>query len=157
MKIIVDDLAGKEIAAFLEEHIEDMKSTSPPESKHALDLEGLRQDDVTFWSMWEGDQLVSCGAIKELSSGHGEIKSMRTSTKIRGKGFASKMLTHIIKEARTRGYQNLSLETGSMPFFIPAVNLYKKFGFEICEPFANYKEDPNSIFMSKALFGENQT
>ena len=151
MQIIIDDLSGQQIADFLEEHIEDMKSTSPPQSKHALDLEGLRKSDITFWTMWEDNQLVGCGAIKELSPDHGEIKSMRTSAKLRGNGLASRMLTHIINEAEKRGYQRLSLETGSMEFFIPAVNLYKKFGFEICQPFANYKEDPNSIFMSKVL------
>ena len=151
MQIIIDDLSGQQIADFLEEHIEDMKSTSPPQSKHALDIKGLQQPEITFWTMWEDNELVGCGAIKELSPDHGEIKSMRTSAKLRGNGLASKMLIHIINQAEKRGYQRLSLETGSMEFFVPAVNLYKKFGFEICEPFANYKEDPNSIFMSKVL------
>ncbi len=149
MLIRIDDLCGPEIADFLEEHIKDMKSISPPESKHALDIKGLKKPDITFWTMWEQDELVGCGALKELSLNHGEIKSMRTSTDYRGKGLASKMLQHILTEAENRGYQRLSLETGSMDYFIPAVNLYKKFGFNICPPFANYKEDPNSIFMSK--------
>lgn len=151
MEIKVDDLSGQAIADFLEEHINDMKAISPPESKHALDIKGLKQADITFWTMREKVALAGCGALKELSLNHGEIKSMRISKNVRGKGLASKMLQHIISEAETRGYQRLSLETGSMDYFKPAIALYKKHGFAVCAPFANYKEDPNSIFMSKLL------
>ncbi len=148
MRIIVDDLSSREIANFLEEHIEDMKAVSPPESKHALDLEGLKQAEITFWSVWDEDALVGCGALKELDSIHGEIKAMRTSSKSRNNGIASHLLQHILNEARRRGYHRLSLETGSMDFFKPARSLYKKFGFSYCEPFSTYKEDPNSVFMT---------
>ena len=148
MRIIVDDLSSREIAEFLEEHIKDMKAVSPPESKHALDLEGLRQPEITFWSVWDGDSLVGCGALKELDPKHGEIKAMRTSSKCRNKGIASRLLCHILNEAKHRGYHRLSLETGSMVFFEPARSLYKKFGFNYCEPFSTYKEDPNSVFMT---------
>ncbi|MEM7133021.1 MAG: GNAT family N-acetyltransferase [Chloroflexota bacterium] len=151
MEIKVDDLSGPEIAEFLEEHIKDMKAISPPESKHALDLDGLRKPEITFWTMWDQDALVGCGAIQELSDVHGEIKSMRVSKEHRGKGYASKILDHIISEAYKRGYRRLSLETGSMDFFKPAHALYKKYGFELCAPFSNYKEDPNSLFFSKQL------
>lgn len=147
--IRVDDLRGPEIAALLEEHIQDMRATSPPESKHALDLEGLRAPDITFWTLWEGGELAGCGALKELSPAHGEIKSMRTANGFRRRGVGTAMLKHILEEARRRGYERLSLETGSMPYFAPARSLYSSFGFRPCEPFAAYKLDPNSVFMTR--------
>ena len=151
MKIIIDDLSGKEIAEFLEEHINDMKAVSPPESKHALNLEGLRKAEITFWTVMDGEKIGGCGAIKELNKQHAEIKSMRTSTSLRGKGIAAMLLNHIINESKLRGYQRLSLETGSMAFFDPARKLYTKFSFNYCSPFASYKEDVNSVFMTKEL------
>jgi putative acetyltransferase len=151
MDIRIDDLQGIQIAALLEEHIADMRLISPPESKHALDLNGLRQPEITFWTIWEHNQLLGCGALKELDSTHGEIKSMRTASAHRKKGVAGKMLGHLIEEATRRKYQKLSLETGSMPFFAPARELYARFGFRECQAFGNYKEDPNSVFMTKQL------
>jgi putative acetyltransferase len=152
-EIRIDDLDGPEIAAFLAEHIRDMRAVSPPESKHALDLEGLRKPEITFWTVWEDQQLIACGAIKELDPRHGEIKSMRTSASHRGKGVATFVLQHILRVAKDRGYERVSLETGSMPFFEPARRLYRSHGFHDCEPFADYKEDPNSVFMAKDLTG----
>jgi putative acetyltransferase len=149
--IRLDDLRGPEIAAFLEEHLENMRAVSPPESKHALDLEALRKPDVTFWTVWDGDLLVGSGALKELEPTHGEIKSMRTAVAYRGRGVASAMLRHILDEAAKRGYLRLSLETGSGDFFAPARALYAGFGFEVCPPFGDYKPDPNSYFMTKSL------
>jgi putative acetyltransferase len=151
MKILLDDLSGAGIAKFLEEHIRDMKDVSPPESKHALDLEGLRKPDITFWTMLDGDRIVGCGALKELDETHAEVKSMRISSARRRKGMGSRMLRHIIREAKKRGYRRLSLETGSMPFFEPARKLYEKYGFTYCGPFSNYQEDPNSVFMTIEL------
>jgi putative acetyltransferase len=151
MKIRIDDLMGPDIAALLEEHITDMKSISPPESKHALDLNGLRKPEITFWTLWEGDQLAGCGALKELDKTHGEIKSMRTSRAFLRCGVATHVLAHIIEEAEARGYTRLSLETGSMDYFKPAHQLYERFGFIPCGPFGDYKLDPNSIFMIKEL------
>lgn len=151
MKIIIDDLSGTKIAEFLAEHIKDMKAVSPPESKHALDLEGLRKPEITFWTVWDGQNLIGCGALKELDDMHGEIKSMRTASAYRQKGVASMLLQYIISQAKLRGYRRLSLETGAMPFFEPARKLYAKFGFEYCPPFSNYKEDPNSVFMTNML------
>jgi putative acetyltransferase len=153
MEIRIDDLTGPEIAAFLDDHIRDMRAVSPPESKHALDLDGLRKPEITFWTVWENHQLIGCGAIKELNPRHGEIKSMRTSASHRGKGIATFVLRHILRVAKERGYQRVSLETGSMPFFGPARRLYRSHGFRDCEPFADYKEDPNSVFMAKDLTG----
>jgi putative acetyltransferase len=151
MRIKVDDLSDPRIAAFLDEHIEEMKSVSPPESKHALDIEGLRKPDITFWAAWQDERIVACGALKELSSTHAEVKSMRVSAAHRGKQLASNMLQHMLAEAKIRGYQKLSLETGSMAFFEPAHKLYAKFGFKKCAPFGSYKEDPYSVFMSLSL------
>ncbi len=154
--IKIDDLSGVELAELLNEHLEDMRSISPPESKHALDIGGLRQPDITFWTIWEGDELAGCGALKELSAAHGEIKSMRTAAAFRRRGVAAKLLQHILEEAARRGYQKLSLETGSMAYFEPARRLYASFGFEACAPFADYHEDPNSVFMTKGLRSESR-
>lgn len=151
MEIKIDDLSGSEIAEFLEEHIKEMKSVSPPESKHALDLEGLRKPEITFWTVWDNSCLIGCGAMKELDANHAEIKSMRTAISFRGKGVASILLQHILNEAKLRGYRRISLETGSMPFFESARNLYTKYGFESCTPFSTYREDPNSVFMTRKL------
>ncbi|MBD0267136.1 MAG: GNAT family N-acetyltransferase [Cyanobacteria bacterium Co-bin8] len=151
MEIKIDDLCSSEIAEFLEEHIRDMKSVSPPESKHALDLEGLKKPEITFWTVWDNGRLIGCGAIKELDADHAEIKSMRTDVSYRGKGVASRLLQHILEEAKLRGYRRISLETGSMSFFAPARNLYTKYGFKNCGPFSTYKEDPNSVFMTREL------
>jgi putative acetyltransferase len=128
-----------------------MYSVSPPESVHALDLEGLRRPEITFWSVWSGTELAGCGALKQLSQEHAEIKSMRTAEAHRRRGVASKLVKHIMKEAQQRGYRRLSLETGSQPYFEPARTLYASFGFRPCGPFQGYVEDPNSVFMTREL------
>jgi len=151
LDILVDDLSGEDIAAFLGEHIGDMVSVSPPESRHVLDFDGLRRPDITFWTIRDAGAVIACGALKALSAEHGEVKSMRTSQTHRGRGIASMMLRHIIAEAKARGYRRLSIETGSMDFFRPAHALYAKHGFTPCPPFAGYREDPNSIFMTMQL------
>jgi putative acetyltransferase len=151
MHIRVDDLAGPEIRALLEEHLADMHAISPPGSVHALDLDGLRRPDITFWTAWSGAALLGCGALKELSPDHGEIKSMRTARAHRRSGVARTMLAHIVAEARRRGYERLSLETGSVAAFAPARALYERFGFGYCGPFAGYVDDPNSVFMTRAF------
>lgn len=151
MEIRRDDLTNPDVIALLEEHLRCMAQVSPPESRHALNVDGLRQPDVTFWSIWDGRKLAGCGALKELDTWHGEIKSMRTAYAYQRKGVASRMLRHLIEEGKRRGYRRLSLETGSMEFFEPARSLYARFGFSYCLPFGPYREDPNSIFMSKEL------
>jgi putative acetyltransferase len=128
-----------------------MLELSPRESMHALDVDALREPDVTFWTVWSADGLLGCGALRELSPAHGEIKSMRTSSAHRRKGVARAMLTHIIAEATKRRYHRLSLETGSMPAFEPAQKLYESFGFTYCPPFGDYVDDPNSVFMTRVL------
>ncbi|MBP3964054.1 GNAT family N-acetyltransferase [Paenibacillus lignilyticus] len=151
MEIRIDDLTGAQIIALIEEHVQNMAEQSPEESMHALDLDGLKQPDITFWSAWDGEELLGCGAIKELDAGHGEIKSMRTSERHLRKGVAKRLLEHMIAEAKKRGYTRLSLETGSLESYNPAKRLYTNLGFEECEPFADYVVDPYSVFMTKAL------
>jgi putative acetyltransferase len=150
-EIRADDLSGPEIAALLREHLEFTAVHSPPESRHALDLDALRGPDVTFWSVWQGAELVGCGAIRELDPHHGEIKSMRTASGHQRKGVAAALLEHMLEVARRRGYRRLSLETGSMDAFAPARALYARFGFEPCGPFSAYALDRNSVFMTRVL------
>jgi putative acetyltransferase len=151
LRIEIDDLTHPKVAALLQTHLDDMYATSPAESVHALDLEKLRKPDIVFWTAWQQHELLGCGALKTLSIQHAEIKSMRTARQHLRKGVAAKILEHIIQQAKVRGLQRLSLETGSQPFFQPAIKLYKTYGFEFCEPFANYKADPNSKFMTLLL------
>ncbi|NHM30635.1 GNAT family N-acetyltransferase [Neobacillus terrae] len=151
MEIKIDDLTGTGITNLIREHLLGMSLISPLESIHALNLDELRRPEITFWSVWEGNELLGCGALKELEPQHGEIKSMRTATKHQRKGVAKRMLDHIMEEAKRRGYYRLSLETGSTNAFEPAKRLYESFGFQYCNPFSDYKDDPNSVFMTKVL------
>jgi len=151
MRIELDDLTRAEVHRLLEEHLRHMHELSPPGSVHALDLSKLRSPDITFWTAWEGDTLLGCGALKELDAAHGEVKSMRTPASLRRRGAGRAMLAHIVAEARRRGYARLSLETGAFEAFKPAQRLYESFGFAYCGPFADYVEDPNSAFMTKVL------
>ncbi|TDE34714.1 GNAT family N-acetyltransferase [Actinomadura sp. 6K520] len=151
MNIVVDDLSGSQIAGFLHEHVQEMRSITPLESKHALDLDALRAPEVTFWSVMDGDSIVGCGAVKRLDAVHAELKSMRTAPQRKRSGIASLLLEHVLTEAKRMGFARLSLETGSAEFFLPARRLYERFGFTYCEPFADYKPDPNSVFMTRPL------
>lgn len=152
MHIRTDDLTGPAVHKLLQEHLDHMHSLSPPESVHALDLDALRRPEITFWTIWSEDgALMGSGALKDLGNGHGEIKSMRTADAHRGKGAGQAMLGHILAEARKRSYTRLSLETGPAPGFASALRLYGRFGFTECGPFADYPEDPYSVFMTMAL------
>jgi putative acetyltransferase len=151
MHIELDDLSRPAIAELLKEHLASMFEYSPPESVHALPIEGLRSRDITFWSVWENGELLGCGALKELDPRQGEIKSMRTASAHLRKGVARAVVHHIIGEAKRRGYRRLSLETGAMAAFEPARGLYAACGFTYCEPFGDYVNDPNSVFMTMAL------
>lgn len=151
MEIKLDDLTGTDVAKLIGEHLHNMTLNSPPESIHALNLDQLQKPEITFWSAWGGKELLGCGALKELDHQHGEVKSMRTSSSHLRKGVAKWMLQHIIEEAKQRGYNRLSLETGSMDAFEPARRLYASFGFHYCQPFSDYTEDPNSVFMTMEL------
>ncbi|USD34918.1 MULTISPECIES: GNAT family N-acetyltransferase [Vibrio] len=151
MDIKTDQLDHPEVIKLLKEHLADMNATSPPESVHALDTSALKATNVTFWTCWKDEQLLGCAAIKALSATHAELKSMRTTPAARNQGIASSLLSFAIDQAKLRGYQRISLETGSMSFFKPARELYTKFGFEYCSPFADYQPDPNSRFMTLEL------
>ena len=151
MHIEIDDLSRTAVHDLLSEHLANMYELSPPEQVFALDLSKLKSADITFWTAWGDGVLLGCGALRELSSLHGEIKSMRTPAHLRGRGAARALLNRIIETARQRGYQLLSLETGSHPAFGAAQNLYASAGFEVSGPFAGYKEDPHSVFMQLRL------
>ena len=151
MEIRLDDLRGPEIAALLTEHLDCMARVSPPESRHALDLDGLRRPEITFWTVWDGPNLAGCGALKQLDPTHGEVKSMRTATGYLRRGVARLVLQTILAEARRRGYRRLSLETGSMPYFAPAHALYRGAGFVECGAFVGYRPDPYSKFFTREL------
>ena len=149
IEIKQDDLSGDAIVRFVEAHLQAMKAITPPESVHALGADALRAPDITFWSAWEGDVLVGCGALKALGRDGGEIKAMRTADAYRRQGIARQILEHIVGEAQRRGYRQLYLETGAGVAFEPARRLYQQHGFGYCGPFADYVDDPNSVFMWK--------
>ncbi|MFK2903853.1 GNAT family N-acetyltransferase [Dyella ginsengisoli] len=149
--IRLDDLCSEAVHALLREHLAGVALHSPPESIHALDLDGLRAPGMSFWTLWDGEALVACGALKELDREHGEVKSMRTAAAHLRKGAARAMLGHIVAEARRRGYRRLSLETGTAAAFEPAHRLYASAGFSPCGPFAAYVDDPYSCFMMLEL------
>ena len=146
-----DDLHGEKIQRLLRAHLAHMLAITPRHSAHALDIEALRAPEITFWSLWEADELLGCGALKELDAKCGEIKSMRTTDAHRGRGVASRILEHIEAEARRRGYERLCLETGSFDAFTAAQRLYAKRGYVRRGPFGSYVEDPNTVFMEKVL------
>ncbi len=151
MEIQPDDLSSERVHALLEEHLRDMRAWSPPGSVHALDLEALRGPGMSFWTVWEGEDLLGCGALMQHTADHAEIKSMRSALAHRGKGAGVAMLAYIIEESRRRGYARLSLETGSAEPFAPSRALYARFGFRECGPFADYAPDPHSVFMTLEL------
>jgi putative acetyltransferase len=154
MHIRIEDPATPDITAMLEQHLADMRAISPPESKHALDIQSLRAPGITFWAVRDdAGGVMGCGAIKQLDDIHAEIKSMRTDPTHRRKGVAAAMLSHIIGTASLRAIRRLSLETGARPEFEPARTLYARFGFTACGPFADYRPDPNSVFMTLVLEG----
>ncbi len=145
------DLADTAVQALLQEHLAGMAEHSPAESIHALPIAGLAADDISFWCAWQGPTLAGCGALKELTPEHGEIKSMRTAAECLRQGVAEALLQHIVEEAMRRGYRVLSLETGSGDAFQPAHRLYRKCGFDYCGPFGDYQPDPFSVFMRRSL------
>ena len=151
LRIIEDDLSGPAIAGLLRQHLDEMHQYSPPESVHAMPIERLRQPDITFYSVWDGDVLAGCGALKQLDAYHGELKSMRAAPAYRGKGVGKAILHHLMAEARRRGCTRVSLETGRPEAFLPARRLYESHGFTECPPFGSYTADPFSICMTRTL------
>ena len=151
MRIVEDDLTGAEIQALLERHAEGMAANSPLGACHYLDLAGLQAPEVTVWTIWDEDSLAGCGALREIDPKHGEIKSMRTADDHLGKGVGRKMLNHVIAIAQERGYERLSLETGSNESFAAALYLYESSGFDRCGAFDTYEDTDFSVFMTKEL------
>jgi len=149
MRIEVDDLTKPDVHQLLEEHLSNMYEWTPADIVFALDLEKLRVPEITFWTAWNEKTLLGCGALKQLSLVHGEIKSMRTPRASRRRGAGRALLDHILREAQTRGYTTVSLETGAHPGFQAAHALYRSVGFEYSGPFGSYEENPYSIFMSR--------
>ena len=149
------DLTDPRLRAFLQEHLDDMEPTAPPESRHALDLSDLQAPGVRLWVAADDDGIVGTAALAVVGDTdderHEEVKSMRTAPRARGRGVASALLAHLVADARSRGVARLSLETGSMEFFAPARALYRRAGFEPCAPFGSYVEDRLSVFMTQPL------
>lgn len=151
MQISRADFADPRLAAFLQAHLDDMEPTAPPESRHALDLTALRGPGVRLWVATDAGALVGTAALAALEPRHEELKSMRTEPRVRGRGVASRLLDHVLADARSRGIERVSLETGSMAFFAPARAFYAGAGFVPCGPFGSYVDDPNSTFMTREL------
>ncbi|WP_439591970.1 GNAT family N-acetyltransferase [Microbacterium sp.] len=151
IEIHVDDLSSAATQALVVAHLAGMHDSSPAESVHALDLEGLRHPSITFWSAWIGDELAGIGALKAIDAQRGELKSMRTDDRFRGSGVGRALLRHIVAAARARGMTSLWLETGTPADFVPAQRLYESEGFVVCGPFEGYREDPFSVFMTREI------
>ena len=147
MKSIEGNFENQKVNDLLVDHFKELKSVSPEGSPHVLDIPGLKISTIKFWSLWEIDELVGCGALKFLEKNHGEFKSIRVANEFRKKGYGIKILNHLINEAKKLNIKRLSLETGAGDFFLPARKLFKKVGFKNCKPFAHYTDDPNSCYM----------
>lgn len=147
------DFSDPRLSDFLQSHLDELRPTAPAESRHALDLDALRQPSIRLWVAWDGEFIAATGALAVLEPGHEELKSMRTSPSMRGRGVGRLMLEHLLKDAAARSVQRVSLETGSVDFFAPARRLYESAGFHVCPPFGGYREDPNSVFMRMDLRG----
>jgi len=147
MKLVLGDLTHPKVLVLLQSHLDGMHETSPPEHVHALDVSGLKTAEISFWTLRDEDEILGCGALKELSKMHGEIKSMRTHSDHLRKGVAAQILEHILKTAKARGYARLSLETGHGPAFYPALNLYRKYGFQDGGAFGGYEANDFSQFL----------
>ena len=150
MRVEIDDLTRPQVLALLNEHLTNMYELSPPEQVFALDVAKLRAPDITFWTVWDEQTLLGCGALKELTPTHGEVKSMRTPKAIRRRGAGRAVLQQVLAEARSRGYERLSLETGSQDAFQPAQDLYASVGFVRCGPFGDYVETPFTLFYTRS-------
>ena len=151
MKSIEGNFDNLEVNSLLKKHFIELRSVSPAGSTHVLDIEGLKDPSIKFWSLWENNKLVGCGALKFLEKNHGEFKSIRVADEFKKKGIGERIINHLIGEAKKLKISKLSIETGAGDFFLPARNLFSKFGFKSCPPFAHYKEDPNSCYYTLNL------
>ena len=151
LKSIEGNFDNSEVHELLTKHFIELRAASPEGSTHVLDIPGLKVPSIKFWSLWENDQLMGCGALKFLDKEHGEFKSIRIHDNFRGKGYGIKIIDHLINNAKKLGINRLSIETGTGKFFAPARKLFNKCGFNPCPPFAHYKEDINSLYLTKLL------
>jgi putative acetyltransferase len=150
-EITADDPRASDIRDLLARHLEFARSVTPPGHVHALDVDGLLDPAVAFFSFRRDGELLAVGALKQLDAGHAELKSMHTAAHARGAGIGRAVLAHLIGVARDRGCSRVSLETGSMPAFGPARALYASAGFTPCGPFGDYPPSPTSSFMTLPL------
>jgi putative acetyltransferase len=155
-RIVEDDATGPEITALIAYHVRSAHATTPPQHAFALGIEALRAPEITLWTLWENDALLGCAALKDLGAGEGELKSMRTAPDHLRRGVGAHLLDHAIGAARARGWQRLNLETGKGPSFAPAWELYRRFGFTDCGPYADYAESDHNRFMTLSLVTEKQ-
>ena len=151
LKSIQNNFDNPKVHNLLIKHFIELRSVSPVGSTHVLDIEGLKDPSIKFWSLWEANELVGCGALKFLNKEHGEFKSIRVNDRFRGKGNGSKVVYHLINEAQKLYIKRLSLETGAGEFFDPARKLFKRCDFKPCKPFDHYKKDINSIYLTKLI------
>ena len=140
-----------EVNQLLRDHFTELRAASPEGSAHVLDIPGLKVPSIKFWTLWEDKRLIGCGALKLLDKYHGEFKSIRVHNDFRGKGYGVKVIDYLINEAKDLGIKKLSLETGAGKFFAPARKLFDNCGFKPCSPFAHYKTDDNSLYLTKIL------
>ena len=146
MKSIEGNFDNSEVNDLLKKHFIELRSVSPAGSTHVLDINGLKDPSIKFWSLWENNKLIGCGALKFLEKNHGEFKSIRVADEFKKKGVGERIINHLIEEAKKLKISKLSIETGAGKFFLPARKLFSKFGFKSCSPFAHYKDDPNSCY-----------
>ena len=151
MKSIEGNFDNPEVNELLKKHFIELRSVSPEGSTHVLDIDGLKDPSIKFWSLWENNKLIGCGALKFLEKDHGEFKSIRVADEFRKKGIGERIINHLIEEAKKLEISKLSIETGAGEFFAPARKLFNKFGFKKSEPFAHYKIDPNSCYFTLDL------
>ena len=151
MKSIEGNFDNLEVNELLKKHFVELRSVSPAGSTHVLDINGLKDPSIKFWSLWEDNKLIGCGALKFLEKDHGEFKSIRVADEFRKKGIGERIINHLIEEAKKLKISKLSIETGAGDFFSPARKLFNKFGFKKSEPFAHYKVDPNSCYFNLDL------
>ena len=151
LKSIEGNFDHPEVNQLLKKHFIELRAASPEGSAHVLDIPGLKVPSIKFWSLWELNQLMGCGALKFIDKDHGEFKSIRIHDEFRGKGFGTRIINHLINEAKNLNIKRISIETGSGEFFAPARRLFENCGFKSCAPFAHYKEDINSLYLTKLI------
>ena len=151
MKSVEGNFDNLKVNDLLKKHFIELRSVSPEGSTHVLDIDGLKDPSIKFWSLWENNKLIGCGALKFLEKNHGEFKSIRVADEFKKKGVGERIINHLIEEAKKLKISKLSIETGAGEFFLPARNLFSKFGFKKCPPFAHYKDDPNSCYYTLDL------